>query len=188
MNITLLSADKLKVSLNGQDVRDLDIDLKNAGCVDGKNRIFFTELLSRGKRETGFSPKGAKVFVEVYPGEDGGCVIYFTAFDKVQYPRKLARLEPVVFSFENADDLCNGAVKLFKRYSHRIYKSSLHRYNGTFHLIIYPLDYSDRLSVYFLSEYGERVGEGGVFAAHIGEYGSEIIADNALDALSEMFG
>ncbi|MDR2932093.1 MAG: adaptor protein MecA [Oscillospiraceae bacterium] len=188
MEIILISADKLKVTLDKQDVKSLSVNLKSPDCASEKNREFFLGLLEKGKRETGFSPKGAKVFIEVYPGGEGGCVICFTAFDKSQYPRKLSKLQPVIFSFDDADTLCEGAVRLFERYSHRIYKSALHHYRGAFVLTIYPLDFSDRLSVYFLSEYAQRLGEGDILAAYVDEHGCEIIPEGALDTLNDYFG
>jgi negative regulator of genetic competence, sporulation and motility len=117
-------------------------------------------------------------------------VVYFTSLLPGQLPRLAAGKAPVpvIFAFDDADSLTEGCVKAFRRYSHRIYKSSLHLLQGSYRLTVYPLDYADRLSILFLSEYGRIRGEGEILAAFVEEHGRQLIADNALDVLADYFG
>lgn len=188
MEIILVSDDKLKILLTRQDMDGLGLIYENVDYSDENTRRVLLTLLGKAKEESGFSPRGAKLFVEVYPGDDGGCSLYFTTIRKPsRLPGAQSAISPAVFEFDNVDDLIDGARKTFERYSHRIYKSSLYLLNGKYRLLVYNLDYSDKLSVYFLSEFARRVGEDEILAAYTIERGAEIIADSALDILAKHF-
>lgn len=188
MEIRLISDDKLKISLTRQDMDELGLKYKSMDYADGATKHALLSLLERAKEEAGFSPKGAKLFIEAYQNDEGGCALYFTSIRK---PSRLsdsqAAVQPVVFEFDSLGDLIDGACKAFERYSHRIYKSSLYLIKGKYRLLVYSLDYSDRLSVYFLSEYGKKLSEDEISAAYTVEHGKEIIADTALDTLAKYF-
>ena len=182
MEITPLSDDKLKISLGRQDMDDFGLVYKNMDYSDRPTRQALKALLRRAGEETGFSPLGAKLFIEVYKNEGGGCDIYFT---RIVSGKKLA---PALFEFKNADDLIECAKRAYELYGHRIYKSSLYRMNGKYRLLVQCLDYSDNLSAYFLAEYGAKVCEDAICAAYTAEHGEELIADTALETLARFFG
>jgi negative regulator of genetic competence, sporulation and motility len=186
MVFVLIGGDKLKVCLTAQEVESMPVDFEDLDHPSPRTKKLLVEMLEQGKAETGFSPKGAKLFVEIYPDGEGGYVLYFTALNRQAGGKP--GLKPVIFAFEDADVLCDGSARLYERYGHRVYKSSLYRYRGEFLLVVYPLDYSDRLSVYFISEYARKVGEGELLAAFIEEHGEEILRDAAIDTLAEYFG
>lgn len=188
MDVVLLNAEKLEIALNCADMQKLDLSYEEMDYSDEQTRKTLVALLEYAKTTANFHPRGAKLLVEVFPRADGGCVLHFTSLGSRfrSYPSHLA-LEPVVFEFSDADTLLEASVKTFARYSHRIYKSSLYRYREQYRLVVYPLDYSDQLSVYFLSEFARKVGQGEILAAYVEEHGELIIADNALDTLSEYF-
>lgn len=186
MEITLVHETKLKVTLSALDMQALSLDYGRMDYTDPATRKALVSILNRGRAQVGFNPRRAKLLVEVYPHEDGGCVLYFTCLGAANGAGQ-AGMEPVLFEFENADDLISGACKLFEQYSHRIYKSSLYRLRGRYRLTLYPLDYSDRLSVYFLSEYGEIIGEGDLLAAFTEEHGELLVQDRAIDTLADFF-
>lgn len=188
MDVILISSEKLKITLNSSDMQQLGLRYEDMDYSDEQTRTTLAALLEQAKTIAGFHPQGAKLLVEVFPYEDGGCVLHFTSLSSRfrSYPAKLA-LEPVVFEFDDVDALLEAAVKTFDRYSHRIYKSSLYLYRHRYHLVVYPLDYSDNLSVYFLSEFGRKSGQGEIFAAYLEEHGELLIEASALDTLREHF-
>lgn len=189
MEILLISADKLKISLSKEDMESLSLQYQDMDYADGDTKKALIHLLEKGRAEVGFNPRKSKLFIEVYPSEHDGCVLYFTAL-RTTAGRAFASktgLEPVLFEFDDADVLIDCACKVFERYSHRIYKSSLYRYQNKYRLIIYPLDYSDRLSIYFLSEFATKIGESELMAAFTEEHAQMIVQDNALDVLSDAF-
>lgn len=182
----LIHENKLKVLLSAEDMQSLGLDYESMDYTDPTTRRALISILENGRGKVGFHPRKAKLFIEVYPCEGGGCVLYFT---NLHMPARGSRagMEPVLFEFEDSDSLIEGACKGFERYGHRIYKSSLYLMEGKYRLVVYPLDYTDRLSVYFLSEFGKRLGEGELLAAHTDEYGKALIRGNAIETLAELF-
>lgn len=188
MEFVLIGGEKLKITLSPEEVERLDIDLREPDYTDVETKRLLLELLELGKLKTGFAPRGAKLFVEIHLNEEGGCVFTFTALSiQAGKPGSPAGVKPVIFAFEEADSLCEGAAGLQRRYSHRIYKSSLYRFREQYRLIVYPLDYADQLSLYFLGEYGRKTGEGAVAAAFIDEHGAALILDTAIETLADYF-
>ncbi len=160
----------------------------NIDYNDENTRKILIDLLKLAKVEVGFSPRKAKLFVEVYESEEGGADIYFTC---IRRPTRLDNsqkiISPMIFEFERAADLISAAAQVCLRYSHRIYKSSLYRINSRYRLLVYNLDYADKLSMYFLSEFGKMLADDEIFAAYTVEHGKEIIADCALEIIAEVF-
>lgn len=189
MDFVLISSDKLKVELTKPEMERLGILYQNMDYKDETTRRALTSLLKKGKLETSFNPHRAKLFIEVYPTESGGCVLYFTALRTAEHPTgKPVGVVPVVFEFESCNDLIEGAISSHRHYSQRIYKNSLYQLDGRYRLILYPLDYDDRLSVYHLSEFARVVGNGSILAAFCEEHGKLVIADDALEVLWAHFG
>lgn len=189
MNMMLLTQDRLKISLNSQDLKEFSLQCGQIDIEDQQTRKSLIALLEQAKNEAGFRPRGAKLYVEMLPSAEDGCIIYITAMSKEKLAAKpQSPLEPVVFRFDDVEHLCNGAGLLYERYGHRIYKSLLYRLGREYRLILYSLDYSDQLSVYFLSEYAKDRGRGNVLAEFVKEHGSLLISQDAVDVLAEHFG
>lgn len=186
MDFHMIHENKLKVILTAADLEGFGIDYDSMDYQDPHTRKALLRILEQGRAETGFDPRKAKLFIEVYPCEGNGCVLFFTCLRQPHAAAKTA-MEPVLFAFDSVDALTEGAVKVYSRYGHRIYRSSLYQMEGTYRLVVYPLDYADRLSVYFLTEFGEKIGEGRLMASYTQEHGREIIRDNAIEKLSEFF-
>lgn len=186
MEITRIHETKLKVVLTAEDMENLSLDYDDMDYAQPATREALLYLLEKGREETGFHPKKSKLVIEVYPCEGGGCVLYFMVADKTRNNER-SGIRPAVFAFDTADDLIEGACRLFQQYGHRIYKSSLYRLDREYRLVVYPLDYTDRLSVYFLSEYARLVGEGELLAAFTEEHGQALVVDNAIDIIAQHF-
>jgi negative regulator of genetic competence, sporulation and motility len=92
----------------------------------------------------------------------------------------------VLFRFDGLEGAIRAAAGVHGRLAQRIHKSSLYRVGDAYRLVIYPLDYADRLSVAFLSEYSEPIAEGDLAAAHTEEYGKELIRGNAIEVLASL--
>lgn len=187
MDFYLVHDSKLKVILTVEDLEELQIDYESMDYEDPQTRKALLRMLEQAREEIGFEPRKSKLFIEVYPCEGGGCVLFFTCLRQPGAVREGRGMEPVLFEFEDVEALTAGAGKTFARYGHRIYRSSLYRLQDRYRLIVYPLDYADRLSVYFLSEFGRNVGEGRLLAAYTEEHGQELIRDRAIEKISEIF-
>lgn len=190
VNFTMITADKLKVTLSAADLSELGVSYDSLDYTDPASRQLLLSLLEQGKERTGFLARKSRLYIEVFPSEDGGCIIFYTRLRSGQHPPGLgesAGPEAVVFAFDDAETLLRAATGVWARCGHRIYKSALYLLEGGYRLILYPLDYADGLSVLFLSEFARKVGEGEILAAFVEEHGSPIIEDRALDTLVRYF-
>ena len=188
MEMYLVQEDKLKVVLTKKDVERLGLGRERLDYTNESTRRVLIDMLERGRDEVGFYPRRSKLYIEVYPAEDGGSVLYFTRLHgSATFP--MGRLDPgphpVVFAFGEVEDLITACCKVSRQYGHRIYKSTLYKFGHEHRLIVYPLDYADRLSIRLLSEYGRLVGEGALPASLCEEHGTLITGDNAIDQLAQ---
>ena len=189
MDFSLTGPDKLKVTLTPGDLAELGVDYASLDYKDEHTRKVLTGLLSKGRAEAGFSPGKSRLYIEIYPHGQGGCVIYYTRLNSYAPGSNFALgALPIAFAFECADTLLRACSLAHTLYRHRILKSSLYAFGGGYRLIVYPLDYDDKLSVSFLCEYGRRVGEGDVLAAHIEEHGELLCESDALGVIAGVEG
>ncbi len=189
MEFILVDDDKLKVSLTREDLEELGINYESIDYSDENTRKALVSLLEQGRAQAGFNPRRAKLYIEVFPSQNGGCVIYYTRLQGGEVfaaGRFVPGPAPVVFAFECSEALIRACAGAKLRCVHRILRSSLYLLEKQYRLVIWPLDYSDNLSVLFLSEYGKAVGEGAVLAAFTEEHGKLLVLENAIETLAEL--
>ncbi|MCL2069278.1 MAG: adaptor protein MecA [Oscillospiraceae bacterium] len=186
MTFILLDSDRLKICLSQEEVHEHGFDeggLNDRGIADLRGAL--VHLLGMARVRCGYSPRGAKILVEILPDENAGCVLCFTAVHGLRVTPGGCEIEPVVYAFPGACDMVRGIAQLYARYGHRIYKSSLYAGPGGFRLVVRALDYNDRSSGRFLEEYAHVAGSGEVFAAHIDEHYDLVIEDHAVDVIGK---
>lgn len=189
MIFTLLTDDKLKAVLSCEDMDAYDLSYQVLDYEDINTKEFISDILFLAKIKTGFTPNKSKLLIEVYPYEKTGCVLYFTSTSEFSDDKNNKNISiPVIFMFSDIDVLIDAGCRLFKLYCHRIYKSSLYLMDNSYRLIIYPLERCDSVTTHFLSQYGERIGDGIILASYIEEHGKPILEQNAIDKLAYYLG
>jgi len=191
MDFSLAGPDKLKITLTGKELSELGVDWESLDYKNEKNRGALIRLLGEGRAKTGFRPQKAKLYIEIYPCGEGGCVIYYTRLaggEMLPQGKFLPGPSPIIFAFEDTGVLLKACARTYELYRHRIFKSALYGLGREYRLIIYPLDYNDKRSESFLGEYGRLVGEGIILTAYIEEHGSAVCLENALDILAGIEG
>ncbi len=185
-----ISGDRLKILLTGEDMQRFAITYDQLDYADEQTRKVILQLLEMARMETGFELGNTKLFIEAYPYEQEGCVIYFTGLEEhhQQPSHSKSIYHAMIFEFDQADTLIEGAIRLFAQYSHRIYKSALYHWKKKFYLIVYPFDSIDSPTITMLGEYGKKYGEGEISAAYIREHATVIAPENAIDRLAYFLG
>jgi negative regulator of genetic competence, sporulation and motility len=173
----------LKAILTQGDMENAGFDESVFDCPESQPKQAFSDVLRLGCRKTGFEAGAGQMFIEVYPcGE--GCEIRF-----VRPKTKPARsCVPASFVFGDCDKLIQCCLSANSDILARIEKSTLCLYGGRYELIIWPLDRSERKSLFYMGEFADSMREGELRAAVVVEHGKELISDNALETISEMFG
>ena len=192
MKIELLSETQIKITLTKLDMDSFEVTYDELDYQNNKTRDIIEDLLLHANLVTGFSTASGKLFVEVFPTDDAGCIFYISSLDRKpqsnsaegkrgEYP------EPVIYRFAELDSLLRAAPILFKRWGHRIYKSSLYLLEGKYLLLLYPLLAAEQHMVGFLKEYAEFFGKGELRAAFLSEHAQPLITGRALEELNRYF-
>lgn len=190
MEFSLLGEDRLKVSLSPEELQELGVDYDSLDYQNPATRSILLQLLEQGRRSAGFYPRKAKLYIEVFPREDGGCVIYFTRLSTGELTaagRFLPGTAPEVYAFADHEVLIRACAGLQERYAHRVLHSALYLLEGGYRLVVHPLDYTDNLSSSFLGEYGRYVGRGAVLTAFCREHGTPLLEEDAIAVLAGLF-
>ena len=180
MTIKKLSPDKVRITLTQEELAAYEIDWDAVGPEDEPTRELLLQLLDCAWQSAGFCPDEGQVYIEALP-TDSGCVIILSKARSTDTLESIC--SPVIFRFDRAEDLLDGAQQLFGHYSHRIFRSALYQSGNSFLLMIRPLDQTSRESVLLLSEYGTLAAQGELAAAVIREHAKPLMEENALEQL-----
>lgn len=189
MDFSLIGPDKLKVTIDPAELDALGTSYEQLNYKDKAARRTLVDILTRGQGETGFNPARSQLYIEAYPSTDGGCVIYYTRLSGGEVSPGGVFMPgpcPHIFAFGEEKSLITAAAKTWPLYGSRILASSLYYLNTDWRLIVYPLDFSQNLSVNLLCEYGRLVGKTRVLAAYIDEHAKLIAGQNALELLAQI--
>ncbi len=177
MRVFFESPQRLKIELDADDLRELNVTYDELDYNTDKTRRIIRELLSRIGAEDDFGPNSGKILIEVFESKAGGCVLYFTAVKNspASHRRRFKHLY-AVWQLRSADDLF-GAVDELKKLTPSK-KISLHLLDGKYRLTLANISDKEEL---LLSEFAEKVG--GIAAAiHTAEHG-KLLSENALKYL-----
>ncbi len=186
MEMKQISARRLQIDLTKDDLTAMNLTYDQIDYQQSKTKILILSLLETARLTTGFQPN-SRVFIEVYPNEQGGCTVFLSDLSTHETRRWRVRrhvASPVIYAFDDIDVLIVGTVKLFRRCSHRIRKSMLYRLEKSWRLVIYPLDVVENITLSFLDEYAPRCGEGELAATWLDEHGERVLPENAVDLIS----
>lgn len=185
MTVLYAGKHRLRLRLSPEEMGMLQMSRDGRiDCGDPDTRAFLLALLEEARSQADFVPGRGRLLVEACPDGEAGGLITFTVSTDEAGGRGVA---PVVFHFDDAESLIRGAVALYTQYRYRIRTSSLYVWEEGYRLVLSPLDYTDRLSTYLLSEYGRQVGEGEILAAFTDEHGRLIAAEDAVETLARYF-
>ena len=173
------------VLLNKKDMEELSISGEDLIQPRLSTLRMLERLLRMACLDTGFCPATENLLVQVQ-STDSGCRIIFTTVRDTG--DKTAPAEPVIFAFEDIDDVLCATSALFEIHSHRIFKSSLYQMDASYRLLVRTLDTADGPVIAHLEQYGRKIGQGELAAAFLDEHGAMIIEDDAIDRLAAISG
>ena len=78
MELIVVNSLKLKIILTPEDMRELNITNEALDYGSSATRRAFKSILEKVKNETGFETENDKVYVQVFPSNDGGCEMFLT--------------------------------------------------------------------------------------------------------------
>ncbi len=78
MEHILISENKLKVTLDAADMKNLSLSCDDIDYDNTETRRALWSILDEAKHKTGFDAASKRVFIQVYPSKGGGCELYVT--------------------------------------------------------------------------------------------------------------
>ncbi len=192
MIIKKISDDKLKITLDTNDLKENNIDVHSFLRNSPETQDFFWDVMQEAEKKYGFNIDESMIRVDARVTDTGTFTLTvtkstkeFPCFDKSDYDYKQPDLKlkrktssnmcgPYVFQFQNIDDLLDFA----KIESHSS-RSSLYSLNKDFYLVV---DTYDPL----LSEYSTMVSNPLDMLAKIHEYGKAIYKTKAIETIKNL--
>lgn len=181
MKIEPLDAMCVKITLTNAELQQRGYDPGDLTKEGQALEELMTEMLAEA-RKAGLLEEDCctRILAQLYECREGGCILYFTSVGRdLRFTRS-----PVVYRFARCEDMIEALLQLFQHHCHRVYKSSLYRYQNSFYVVVYSIAPSDPHVAAALLEYGEQFGKGEACRAFLEEHGAKVIDSNAMDVIT----
>ncbi len=116
MEFIFINSDNLKIILSKEDMNNFDITPEDFDYSKTKSKHILWTILDKAKKETDFNADDAKLYVQLYSSEDGGCEIYITKIKKENKDVKKDNIDEysklyIILEFDALVDLCKRLNK-----------------------------------------------------------------------------
>lgn len=207
MKIEKLDENKIRITLNLEDLKEKDIDLHTFMSNSIETQSVFLDMLDEAEKEVGFKTDNYRVMIEALALSNGTFILTVTKIEKdlekektkykkINIKRKLTDLKnkDAIYcfsSFEEFSDFC----EIFSQESatnrkNFCDKSSLYIYNQKYYLILSDINFSLAFTKTFLNniiEYASPIHNTNIIKGKIYEYGKVIIKTNAINVCLKYF-
>ncbi|MCL1858104.1 MAG: adaptor protein MecA [Oscillospiraceae bacterium] len=194
MEYKLVNENKLKIILTNEDMALLDITPEEMDYDNTGTKRIFWEILDNAKHQIGFDAGSEKLFVQVYPDKNGGCMMYVTkdvqksvntynTYEK-KYKSKVitgAKKKRLLYMFENSEILLEACDQL--NLTGYTGKSDLYADENRYFLYI---EDNKEQAIELISEYGILINYP-FFGFYLDEHTKKIISSDAVKTFSEIF-
>lgn len=195
MKIEKLNENKIKITLNIDDLNARNIDVQSFIYNTPESQDLFWDVMREAEREYGFSVDESMVYVEASATASGIFTLTVTkttnSLSQSNLKNKLKKqnyklkrkninkpLDNSVYKFNTFDDICDfckaSDIKLYG-------ENSLYQLESAYYLLTSKIPNSNIL------EYAERMNNNDLLLAKISEYGKKIIEKDALQIISDNF-
>ena len=173
MRIYFESPERLKIELDGADMKDLDVTYDELDYNSDKTRQVMDELLTRIGAEHNFDTGSSRLLIEVFPSDNGGCVIYFTSVRRgtAVARHKSRKSAPSVWELRSADDLLRAVAGL--KGAGVLKPIRLYRLENRYRISV---PFESKREELLLSEFATRINGSGALL-YTDEHGSLLSAD-----------
>ena len=207
MKIEKLTENKIRITLNIEDLKEKDIDLHTFMSNSIESQKIFLDMLDEAEKEVGFVTDDYKVMIEALALANGSFILTITKIDtgvstekrkfkKVNIKRKISDLNnPItIYKFSCFEDFCKFC-EIFKDYTYKNIgmiskKMSLFFYNDNYFLLIQNINSNLPISKCFITrivEHALPVHNVNLFIGKLQEYGKIIMKNNAINTCLKYF-
>ena len=196
MKIEKLTENKIRITLNLNDLEEEHIDLHSFMSNSPESQALFYNLLSQAEKEVGFYTKDYKLMIEAIAVPEGNFILTITRLPEKEQSKRQVKIKRkpstvneglVIYSFNSFDDYCEFCKYLSLHLKSENYlklkKVSLCLYNSKYYLCIH-INKSNLPIVKAINceiiEFGNSVNNPDLFERKLLEYGKVIFKTNAI--------
>lgn len=205
MRIERINENKIKVTVNRDDVKVWNVNLKNFTDNTPEAQDLFWYALRQAEQDVSFSVGKAQLLVETAAiGNDGFVMIISklqneadiaealmhtgkklkqTDFKICRRPKTTPLMR--IYRFKDFDALCQGVAEICELY---LGNSKLFKYKNSFYLEITPKDSFGFFEIEnILSEFGDKIKKATLMQGILNEHAELMIFENAIDIIIKNF-
>lgn len=185
MTIEIISSSTIKIILDEEDMLQYDISFEKLDRSNPKTKRMLVELIKSIKDETNIDLSSERLFVEAFPKEDGGCLLYLSMLSSStkSNSEKNSLYCSVICRLSNSDELIEVSAQIFNMFSHILHNSELFYCDNEYYLVLHTFKKADKKLINFLNEYCEITGSGEIECSFIREYSRCIFSVNAIEEI-----
>jgi negative regulator of genetic competence, sporulation and motility len=189
VQIESIDSSTIKITLSHQDLSRLDITYEQMDYQDPATRKALLGLLRQAQTQTGLDLTESKLFVEAFPDENDGCILYINLVsphpkDSGIYSKGCGFNTPLIFQMDTIEEVSGLCSRLQKGMNHLVVKSSLFSQDQAYWLLLYTYCRMEDRLIAAASEFGRYMGKGSILAAMVREHSREIIAKDAIETIA----
>lgn len=202
MKIEKINENKIRITLNIQDLMEKNIDFHTFMSNPIETQTLFAEMLETAEREVGFATKNCQLSIDAVATSEGDFIVTVTRCSDAPLKRKVhaKRKEIIVgtpvliYSFSSFDDVisfCKYAKINLMQYKVVYDKyTSLYEYQDSYYIVFKNvLPDIDRVKDFCSSssEFGKYVDNADLFESKLAEYGNKIVGKNVIQTINKKF-
>lgn len=206
MKIEKLNEDKIRITLNLEDLKEKDIDFHSFMSNSIESQEIFLDMLEEAEREVGFVTDDYRIMIEALAMKDGNFILTVTRLSdkekstykkrKLNIKRKnsLPNAEKAIYCFNTFDEFCefcnfanNNILRNMDDFAEKI---SLYLYNERYYLVFTNINVNINLLKTFCSsitEFAYFINNSELYESKLLEYGKLVIENNAIDTCIKHF-
>lgn len=207
MKFEKLNENKIRITLNNQDLIEKNIDFHSFMSNSKESQNLFLDMLDEAEKKVGFVTKDYKLRIEALAMSDGNFILTITRFGKsvdtqpkihknknLKIKRKNLDItsKQLIYKFDSFEAFCNFSSfisKIDKFFS--ISKNMiLYLYKNSYYLCISNINTeheSIRKLYILITEFGTYVDNSEMFARKLAECGKVVIKNNAIKTCNKFF-
>lgn len=207
MKFEKLNENKIRITLNTQDLAEKNIDFHSFMSNSKESQVLFLDMLNEAEKKVGFITKDYKLRIEALAMSDGNFILTITRFGKelsatsnqsqnkkVKIQRKKLDLtsNQFIYNFKSFNDFCNfcNFIQQIPKYTSIAKNIILYTYNNTYYLYISNINTKNTNIKQFctlLTEFSQHINNSNLFIQKLNEYGKIIFKHNAIQNCLKYF-
>lgn len=207
MKIEKLSEDKIRITLNMDDLKENDIDFHSFMSNSIQTQDIFMDMLEKAEKEVGFITENYRIMIEALAMSNGNFVLTVTRIcpekpKSIYRPKKLnikrktttLDLKKAIYRFDSFDEfleyckfLKNDVLRNLDNFT---LHTKLYEYSNQYYFVLEDIKMNTNLLKSFASsitEFAHFINEPDLFESKLLEYGTIIFEDHAITNCLEHF-